>query len=476
MRITWADLANADGTGGRVEDAEGETVELTGFPVAAGSARHAACFLLLPEAPCCAGHVPGNPRAAVEVFADAPLPMRTGALRLTGEWRVSADASPGDSPGGWRYRLHAARPLDPPGWVAVTRRGVLASGPLLCFAPSACAATDPKRAEAARGVIAAGTPIDIHSHAGGIANAARLRSGVGFSPIAAPMRAGGMAAACLAMVADMGTVHLAPEGRLRPFREPAPGELRDQGAMAFGRILELARSQGLRVIATAADLRATRSGTPGVIIAAEGADFLEGQIEALDEAHRRWTLRHLQLTHYRVNALGDIQTEPPVHGGLTDFGAAVIRRCNALGIMVDVAHGTLDLVRRAASVTSKPLVLSHTSLTNRPGAFSRQISAEHAKLIAGTGGVIGVWPPASIFPTLAAMAAGMARLADVVGVDHVGLGSDMRGLTGASVFSDYDSLPALAEALLEVGFSEADAGKVLGGNYARVFAASVGDG
>ena len=213
---------------------------------------------------------------------------------------------------------------------------------------------------------------------------------------------------------------------------------------------------------------AERRGTdaPGVIIASEGADFLEGRLARLDEAHRRWTLRHLQLTHYRVNELGDIQTEPPVHGGLTDFGAEVIRRCNQLGVVVDVAHGTMDLVRRAASVTTKPLVLSHTSLTGRPGPHSRQISAEHAKLVAGTDGVIGIWPPRGIFPHLLAMAAGITRMAGVVGIDHVGLGSDMSGLVGGSAFPDYDRLPALAEALLEVGLSERDVGKVLGGNEA----------
>ena len=59
-----------------------------------------------------------------------------------------------------------------------------------------------------------------------------------------------------------------------------------------------------------------------------------------------------------------------MHGGLTDIGAAVIRRCNARGVVVDVAHGTLDLVRRAAAVTTKPLVLSHTSLTTRPSGRS----------------------------------------------------------------------------------------------------------
>jgi membrane dipeptidase len=133
-------------------------------------------------------------------------------------------------------------------------------------------------------------------------------------------------------------------------------------------------------------------------------------------------------------------------------------------------------VKCAASVSTKPLILSHTSLTARPGPHSRQISAEHAKAIAGTGGVIGVWPIIDIYPNTQAMAAGMARLADVLGVDHVGLGTDLRGLVGASAIKDYNELPLLAEALLGAGFSPRDAGKILGGNYAWVFAASMAAG
>lgn len=124
------------------------------------------------------------------------------------------------------------------------------------------------------------------------------------------------------------------------------------------------------------------------------------------------------MTHYRVNELGDIQTEAPVHGGLTDFGADVVRRCNALGIVVDVAHGTFDLVRRAAVVTTKPLVLSHTALATRATGRGRLISADHARAVAETGGVIGVWPSSSSFHNLQDMAHGFRRMADVVGVDH----------------------------------------------------------
>ena len=125
-----------------------------------------------------------------------------------------------------------------------------------------------------------------------------------------------------------------------------------------------------------------------------------------------------------------------------------------------------------AAVTAKPLILSHTSLRSRPTPFSRLISPDHARALADTGGVIGIWPPASIFHDKAALARGMARMVDVVGVEHVGLGSDMMGLTGPSTFDSYRDLPALAAALLATGFSPAETGKLLGGNYARVFAAA----
>jgi membrane dipeptidase len=164
---------------------------------------------------------------------------------------------------------------------------------------------------------------------------------------------------------------------------------------------------------------------------------------------------------------------PLVHDGLTPFGEALVRRCNERGVVVDVAHGPLELVKRAAEVSVKPLVLSHTSLAAVPRTYSRLISPEHARVVAGTGGVIGVWPPASRFPTMMALAGGIAALADVVGIDHVGLGTDMLGLTGPSVFGSYQDLPALVSELLARGFTSAEIGQIIGGNYARVFDASM---
>jgi membrane dipeptidase len=464
MLINWHDLGSS-----RADAADGASVDIAGFAVTPLPSAHATHFMLTAEQGCCPGCLPRDRSASVEVFARAPMPLGGRCLRLTGTWRVQRN-----DPGGWRYQLLGARPLEPAGWASVTRRRMLAGGPLMCLA--ACAntpAAGQQRQDAARTALQAAPSVDIHSHAGGIASTLRMRSGRAFDAVAEPMRQGSMAVICHAVVSDGPTHRVMADGRIHPYRQPDPGELYQYAQLAFGRVHALAKEQGLTIIRSAADLRAAKAGTASTIISAEGADFLEGQVDRVDEAHAKWDLRHLQLTHYRVNELGDIQTEPPEHDGLTDTGAEVVRRCNRLGIVVDVAHGTYDLVKRAASVTTRPLVLSHTSLSDSPLRYSRRISAAHARLIASTGGVVGVWPPESEFSSFTAMAAGMARLVDVVGIDHVGLGSDMRGLVGPSILPDYDRLPGLAEALIGAGFSVTDTTKLLGGNYVRVFEATV---
>jgi membrane dipeptidase len=314
----------------------------------------------------------------------------------------------------------------------------------------------------------AATTIDMHSHAGNF-----MRRDQVFEALARSMRSGRLGVACLATVADGPLNRVVDGGRIKSVRQPEPGELSRYSRESFTRVLRLAGEQGLGVVTTLAELDAARTGGPAILVAAEGGDFLEGQLGRLDEFHEAFRLRHLQLSHYRPNEIGDIQTEPPVHGGLSAFGADVVRACNRLGIVIDVAHAPYDMVARVATITDRPLVLSHTSLDRTPSAFSRRITPEHARVVAGTGGVIGVWPVRGIFPTRAAFVTGIARMADVVGVDHVGIGTDMRGLPGGSVFDDYADLPDVAAEMAAAGFDAEASAKILGGNYRRVFAATV---
>jgi len=452
----------------RFAAADGEVVGIEGWmcPLRRGAAH--SYFALVDEPPCCFGCLPRPAEQRIEVFAERPIPVSGTKLHLTGRlYTLTGDRA------GWRYQLRDARMVAP----AITRRHMLAAS-LACAAvagPGACAAQPAPEAASLQllAELAAFPTVDIHTHAGHVIGVRTVTGQFPFTPVASPMRDGGMAVLCLATVSDAPTHHVTADRRIRPFRDPDPGELYAFGQLSFQRLHDLAADQGLAVITGAAGLAQARSDRPSIIISAEGGDFLEGRLDRVAEAYTRWQLRHLQLTHYRVNELGDIQTEAPVHGGLTPFGADVIRACNRLGIVVDVAHGPYDLVKQAAAVTTKPLVLSHTSLSNAPRERSRLISPDHARVIAGTGGVIGIWPPMSSFPDMPALAAGIARMVDVVGIDHVGLGTDMGGLVGPAIFASYRDLPALAAALLARGFTLAEMRKLLGGNYRRVFTASL---
>ena len=464
------------GTGERFDD----DVQIDGWIAPFEASASASYFALVADAPCCAGGLPRDARERIEVFAAAPVEITGERVRLVGRLRELPD----DDPSGWKFQLRdarlLARPRVPDG--RFTRRNALRTLALAAAAAQQACTSTPAGLLAApapddnRRLLATFASVDIHTHAGHVIGVERVEHSAPFTPVAGAMRDGGMAVLCLAIVSDSPTHHVTADKRIRPFRDPAPGELQAYGEQSFRRLHEFARAQGLRIVRSARDLDEARAAAPAIVVTAEGGDFLEGRPDGVAQAHEHWALRHLQLTHYRVNELGDIQTEPAVHGGLTPAGAEVIRRCNRLGIVVDVAHGTYDLACQAATVTDKPLVLSHTSLSAAPGPRSRLISPDHARVVAGTGGVIGLWPPASIFPDLDAMAAGMARMADVVGVEHVGLGSDMNGLVGPSTFDSYRDLPRLADALSRRGFGPDDLRRILGGNYVRVFRASLGDG
>lgn len=483
MNIDWSTIRTGD-----ADALHGTTIELSGWMIPLDPlADFVDYFLLSADEPCCGGCVPRNPSTSIEVHAAVPIAPQTGTLTLRGRLLRLVD-----DPAGWRYRLVDAKPLqiiEPASQRAFSRRAFLASGAALGLAActpgrfsgyteahdgaSQTATDNAPTWQAPAGALT----IDMHSHGGRVIVSRNPAIGAHrpFIPLAAPMRAGGMNVVCLAIVTDTTVVRVADNRkRFEAWRDPQPGELYALGQSEFQRAHDLIEREQMRLVTNTESLTASGLLGPCAIISAEGGDFLEGQVDRVDEAYTQHQLRHLQLTHYRVNELGDIQTEAPVHGGLTDTGVQVIRRCNTLGIVVDVAHGTYDLVKRAADTSTRPLVLSHSALAAHPGARSRLITADHARVIAGTGGVIGVWPSSGTFKDLHAMAEGVKRMADVVGVEHVGLGTDMLGFISPPVFRSYEQLPDLASALLLAGFSQEEVGAILGGNYRRVFLASVG--
>jgi membrane dipeptidase len=131
-------------------------------------------------------------------------------------------------------------------------------------------------------------------------------------------------------------------------------------------------------------------------------------------------------------------------------------------------------VKQAVEVATKPLLLSHTALfaSQAMGPTplrGRQISPDHARAIAETGGSIGIW---HFFPSLDKYVDGIKEMAEIVGVDHVSIGTDQH-VTPGSV-QDYTHWVHLVAAMLRGGFTAEEAGKIAGGNYVRIFRSAVG--
>jgi membrane dipeptidase len=336
---------------------------------------------------------------------------------------------------------------------------------------STAAARTAETASAALDVLRKSISVDVHTHGGtsGITSQAPPND-----TLANGMRAGSLAVACLADVPDGPLLGRNTAGVLAALRAPEPGQLYKYHLGRLDWVDEMVANHGLRRALSAADLEAAHTaGQPSIVGDVEGLDFLEGKLERLEEAHRRG-VRHVQLVHYTPNDIGDFQTGAVTHQGLTAFGAEAIRACHRLGFVCDVAHATEDTVKQAVKVATKPLLLSHTALSGSKAMGStpltgRQISRDHARAIAETGGAIGIW---HFFQNLEKYVDGLKEMVDVVGVEHVCIGTDQQVAPGS--LQDYSKWVHLVAAMLRAGFSPEEAGKIAGGNYMRVFRAAVG--
>jgi membrane dipeptidase len=308
--------------------------------------------------------------------------------------------------------------------------------------------------------------VDAHSHGHGLTVGSEVDNTIGTS-----MKDGMLSAVCLTYAADHSVIGRSAAGVLEMKRTPAPGELYKDHLERLDWMDRMAANHGLRRVTSIAQLKdAKAKGEPAMIQDVEGCDFLEGNLERLDEAFRRG-VRIVQLVHYVVNDVGDFQTGPIVHNGLTGFGASVIRKLNSVGVLVDVAHGTEQLVRAAAKVATKPLLLSHTALEgskamNEKRLAGRRVSPDHARMIADTGGVVGLW---HFFNDAPRYVQGIKEMVDVIGVDHVCIGTDQQRPSPDVAMQDYAIFGSLADEMLKGGFTVDETAKILGGNFVRVF-------
>jgi membrane dipeptidase len=290
----------------------------------------------------------------------------------------------------------------------------------------------------------------------------------------ADLHAGGVSAALFAGVADMRLLELTPAG-IRATREFGPGEVDADYRRQIDDLKALvARHPGSAGLTPRDIERALRRHSTAAVFAVEGGDFIEDRLERVHQAFGDG-VRAITIVHYHVNQIGDIQTAPPVHHGLTALGKSIVREMNAAGIVIDLAHATFEVTRDAVAVSAKPAMLSHTNLI-RPGVeHPRLVSLEHAKLVTESGGIVGSVPSGIGQSTFAEYVDSILRLVDGVGIDHVAIGTDMDA-NYRPVFRSYRDWSLIPAALLARGLDEPSVAKIMGANFLRVFAATLGRG
>lgn len=306
---------------------------------------------------------------------------------------------------------------------------------------------------------------DAHSHIG-MFKRSKLRTS-----LKSQMEAAGVTLVAWALVSDSKWIRMGPGG-LDQVSAPREGE----AAAFFKEQMEKMRGyladKQLPYVQTVADVDAAVEGKPFIVLAAEAADFLEGKLDLLEPAHGLG-LRHLQLVHYMKSPLGDLQTAMPAHKGLSEFGLQVVKACNRLGILVDLAHCTAEGVDQAMEASAVPCIWSHSYIADSPGdwrqsaVISRRLGLAQAKRIAAKGGAVGLWGLARTVSSLDRYASELLRMADLIGPQHVMFGTDVDGLGSGALIEEFDDMRKVAEILLKRGVEEKVVRAICIENYAR---------
>ena len=203
-----------------------------------------------------------------------------------------------------------------------------------------------------------------------------------------------------------------------------------------------------------------RDGSVAVLLGTEGSHPLESSISNIDVMYNAG-YRMFGLTHFFDNALGG-----SLHGtsktGLTDFGKAAIKRFDELEVIIDLAHASEQMAYDVLALSNRAPVVSHTGLKGVCNT-ARNFSDDLMKAIAAKGGLIaiGFWETAVCDPTPTGIAQTIKYGIELVGANHIALGSDWDGSVKAI---PSNLVPHITAELLKIGVSEEDIRKVMGGN------------
>jgi len=227
----------------------------------------------------------------------------------------------------------------------------------------------------------------------------------------------------------------------------------------------------LRIIRSGDDvirlLADRRAGGPvtGALLSIEGLQNLEGKAENLDILYKAG-FRMAGLAHFFDNELAG-SMHGLKKGGLTPLGRQVVGMMEARGMVVDIAHASHAAVAEILAMATRPVVSSHGGV-QATCKVNRNLTDDEIRGVARTGGVVGIgyWDGAICDTSAEAVAAAVAHVRDLVGIQHVGLGSDFDG--AVTTRWDTSQLVEITQALTDRGFTDDEIRAVMGGNILRL--------
>ena len=216
-----------------------------------------------------------------------------------------------------------------------------------------------------------------------------------------------------------------------------------------------------------------RHGLKSIMLGIENGLALGGQLQQLQHFAERGVV-YITLCHNGDNDLCDSARGCRTHNGVSRFGEQVIREMNRLGIMVDMSHASEKSFFDALDISQKPIVCSHSScraLCDHP----RNLTDEQMRALAAKGGVMQVTVYEGFLlkdgpATIADVMAHLEHAVRVMGIDHVGIGTDFDGDGGVPGLANSSELQNFTRQLLARKYSERDIQKIWGANFLRVMA------
>lgn len=257
----------------------------------------------------------------------------------------------------------------------------------------------------------------------------------------------------------------------KDLKEPTPKGYAD---MIFDRIETIAakRSEHIAIARTPAELyKNKRSGRKSIMLGIENGLALEGDIANVEYFARRGIV-YITLCHNGDNDICDSAKGSSTHGGVSGFGEKVIAEMNRLGIMVDLSHAGEKSFYDALHISSKPVVCSHSSaraLCDHP----RNLTDDQMRQLALKGGVaqITLYPGFLRTDSEATIIDALNHLdhaIGIMGIEHVGLGTDFDGDGGVPGIADASEIFNFTRTLLARRFNAEDIQRIMGGNFLRV--------